>query len=97
MPQVLRRRPLPAARDAPHSNPRPPRELPARVPERDSDLLEAISLLAALKQVGARLRQSRQLRLESLLGCKPTQEEAKLWLPALNELRNEPHLRRNAG
>jgi len=72
-------------------------DLPLRVPSDDAELLEAIELLAAVKQVGSRLRQSRRERAVQLLGCLPTQQQAKHWLPALNELRAEPSLRRAAG
>lgn len=72
-------------------------ELPPRVPTQEDELLEAIDLLGAVKQVGSRLRQSRRERLIRLLGRMPTQQEAKHWLSALNELRAEPELNRAAG
>jgi len=72
-------------------------ELPPRVPTQEAELLEAIDLLGAVKQVGSRLRQSRQERLVRLIGRMPTQQEAKHWLPVLNELRAEPELNRAAG
>lgn len=72
---------------------RHPSELPPRVPRQDHELKEAVDLCNAVKQVGARLKLSRQERLRQLLGCMPTQQEAKLWVPILNEMRREPALR----
>ncbi len=95
-PEVYRRRTPPQSTPVAVAS-APLAELPPRVPTLDAELLEAIDLLGALKQVGARLRQSRRERLVRLLGRMPTQQEAKHWLPALNELRAEPELSRAAG
>lgn len=63
----------------------------------DAQLKDAVELLAAWKQVGGRLKMSRQARLRALFGCLPTQQQAKLWIPALGELRKEPALRQASG
>ena len=63
-------------------------DLPPRVPEELPELERALVLLNALRQAG-KLKDKHRIELESLVGCRVTQQLAKHWGTHLAEIRRD--------
>ena len=63
-------------------------DLPPRVPEELAELDRALVLLNAQRQAG-KLKDKHRIELESLVGCRVTQQLAKHWGTHLAEIRRD--------
>ncbi len=65
-----------------------PPELPPKVPEDLAGLTRVVELLSALCQAG-KIKESRRVELETLVGCRVTQQDAARWKKHLVEIRRD--------
>jgi hypothetical protein len=63
-------------------------ELPPRVPEELAELDRALQLLGAVCQAG-KIKEKHRIELETLLGCRVTQQLAAHWKKHLKEIRRD--------
>ncbi len=63
-------------------------ELPPKVPEELADLDRALQLLGAVCQAG-KIKDKHRIELETLLGCRVTQQLAAHWKTHLKEIRRD--------
>ena len=63
-------------------------DLPPRVPEELAELDRVLELLGAVCQAG-RIKESRRIELEALVGCRVTQQLAAHWKKHIKEIRRD--------
>ncbi len=63
-------------------------ELPPKVPEDLVGLTRVVELLSALCMAG-KIKESRRIELETLVGCRVTQQDAARWKKHLVEIRRD--------
>lgn len=63
-------------------------ELPPKVPEELAELDRALQLLGAVCQAG-KIKDKHRIELETLLGCRVTQQLAAHWKTHLKEIRRD--------
>jgi hypothetical protein len=63
-------------------------DLPPKVPEELAELDRVLELLGAICQAG-KIKESRRIELETLVGCRVTQQLAAHWKKHLKEIRRD--------